>query len=300
MKLLQPGGCNALRACQQKRSLHHILAIALIFCGSLLFQSTSAQPFASDAEFVPGELVVQFKKGAAESQVLDAFQQAQMDVKRAILTSVMEREGHPGIDVVTTRLPVAQALRILSHHPAVAFAEPNWIYRRQAVANDAYYGSLWNLHGAYGINAPAAWDITTGSPGVAVGVVDQGLDPGHPDLASNIWLNPGDPTVNGVNEDNNWYWYTDLFFPITVRVDCTDDTHGWDFLNQNHTVYDRFDSPTDLSDGDDHGSHVAGIIGASGNTAIGVGGGNWDVCIVSSKCIGGGFGSLEDAGAALV
>jgi subtilisin family serine protease len=252
------------------------------------------QPARSSPAFIAGEVIVQFVPEASENQILDVFRRGQFKIKRVILTPVMQSQKHPGVNVVTTELKVEQAIAAVARHPAVAFAEPNWIYRHQAMPGDPGYGSQWGLNGSFGINAEAAWDISIGASSIAVGIVDQGLDFTHLDLRDNIWLNPGDPTENALNEDGNWYWYT-YFFGWTVRVDCTDDLHGWDFLNQNNTLYDAFDSPTDLSDGDDHGSHVAGILGATGNNGIGVTGVNWDVSVITSKFLGGGIGTLEDA-----
>jgi subtilisin family serine protease len=256
--------------------------------------AAGAQRFGPETRFVPGELLVQFRAGASDADVLDVFGRAQLAGKRLILTPRMAADQHPGINLVTTRLEVEEAVRVLAGHPAVAFAEPNWLYRTQVNASDPLWVYLWGLNGPNGANAPLAWDLSTGSDGVCVGVVDQGFEPEHADLRGNVWLNPGDSTANGVNEDGNWYWYT-YFWGTTVRVNCTDDLHGWDFLNQNNTIYDAWDSPTDLSDGDDHGTHVAGIIGAQANNGVGGVGVNWHVRLISAKFIGGGVGTLEDA-----
>ena len=66
------------------------------------------------------------------------------------------------------------------------------------------------------IDAPEAWDLTTGSAGVVVGVIDTGVDYNHPDLAANIWTNPGEIAGNGVDDDGNGF---------------VDDIHGYDFVN---------------------------------------------------------------------
>ena len=60
--------------------------------------------------------------------------------------------------------------------------------------NDPLYPSLW---GMAKIKASQAWDITTGS-NVVVGVIDAGVDYNHPDLAANIWTNPGEIANNGM------------------------------------------------------------------------------------------------------
>ena len=84
-----------------------------------------------------------------------------------------------------------------------------------------HFGLLWGLHntgqsvgGSAGtadadIDAPEAWDITTGSPATTVAIVDTGIEAGHPDLAPQIWSNPGETgagrETNGIDDDQNGY-----------------------------------------------------------------------------------------------
>ena len=86
----------------------------------------------------------------------------------------MQAEGHPGLHLGKTKLPVAQAVEILRKHPAVEFAEPNYVYQHQAVANDPYFagGYLWGMEGdasapanQYGSQAAEAWaQLAPGRP----------------------------------------------------------------------------------------------------------------------------------------
>jgi subtilisin family serine protease len=104
-----------------------------------------------------------------------------------------------------------------------------------------------------------------------VGVVDTGIDYTHPDLAANIWINPGEIASNGIDDDQNGY---------------IDDVRGIDtFNNDSNPMDDHF-----------HGTHVAGTIGAVGNNSTGVVGVNWTVKMIGCKFLGAG-GSGSTAGA---
>ena len=91
-----------------------------------------------------------------------------------------------------------------------------------------------------------AWKLArTSSAEVIVGVVDTGVDITHPDLAANIWTNPGETPGNGIDDDGNGY---------------VDDVNGYDFAGDNNNVNDT----------DAHGTHVAGTIAAAGKNGVGV------------------------------
>ncbi len=110
--------------------------------------------------------------------------------------------------------------------------------------NDPLYGSQYWLPR---INAPSAWDRTTGSRDVIVAVMDSGAGLSHPDLADNLYKNP-------------------------------DGTFGFNALAPG--------KPPEDDDSSFHGTHVAGIIGARGNNGIQVSGVNWNVRIVPVKVLG--------------
>ena len=121
------------------------------------------------------------------------------------------------------------------------------------------------------IDAPEAWDIGTGSTDVVVAVIDTGVDYTHPDLAANMWVNPGEIPDNGIDDDGNGY---------------DDDVYGYDFCN-----YDG-----DPFDDHYHGTHCAGTIGAIGNNSEGVAGVNWRVKIMALKFLDAtGSGWTDDA-----
>lgn len=181
---------------------------------------------------------------------------------------------------------VAQALQVLQGHPGVDYAEPDYWVEAAEVADDPAFadGSLWGMYGEdtsphrnrFGSGAAEAWRAGhVGARRVHVGVLDEGVKLDHPDLAGNTWINPAE-VHNGVDDDGNGY---------------VDDLHGWDFRNHDATVYD--------GRADDHGTHVAGTIGALGGNGIGVAGVSWRVTLVPAKFLGAAGGYISDAVRAL-
>jgi len=168
---------------------------------------------------------------------------------------------------------VRAAAALLRRQRCVVAAEPNWVYQHQEVANDPLLSSLWGLASTgFGTGADAVWaGGFIGSATVVVGVIDEGIQIAHPDLAANIWTNPYDP-VNGLDDDGNGY---------------VDDVHGWDFAGNSAAVF--------AAGADTHGTHVAGTIGAVGGNALGVVGVNWNVRLISGKFLGPTGGTTADA-----
>ena len=165
----------------------------------------------------------------------------------------------------------------------IAAIEPDFVINASVTPNDPSYPLLWGLNNTsqFGgtinadIDAPEAWNLTTGSRSVVIGVIDSGVDITHPDLAANIWTNPGEIPGNGIDDEGNGY---------------IDDVHGWDFVDNDNTP----------QDGAGHGTHVAGTIGAVGNNSVGVAGVNWQVSLMPVRFLGNdGSGSTSGAIAAI-
>ncbi len=174
---------------------------------------------------------------------------------------------------------VADVLGWAAATPAVAYVEPDFAIAPELFSGDPSFGSLWGLHntGQSGgladadIDAPEAWDVTTGSRSVVIAVIDTGVDYTHRDLAANIWRNPGEIPGDGIDNDGNGF---------------VDDVYGWDFANRD----------ADPMDDNGHGTHVAGTIGAVGGNGIGIVGVNWQVSIMALKFLSGsGSGSTSGA-----
>ncbi|MBA2389088.1 MAG: S8 family serine peptidase [Geodermatophilaceae bacterium] len=273
------------------RPLSLLCAGALAATGLALAAPATAAPTAPDAvspAAVADELLVGY--------VADASSASRQQARDGVFSSFAQRLVKAASDrseVELVRLPRGlnrdAAIATLQAHPAVAYAEPNWIYTHQATATDPYYtdGRLYGMYGnattpanQFGSQAGEAWGKgIIGSDEVYVGVIDEGIQFTHPDLDANVWTNPNDP-VDGVDNDGNGY---------------VDDTHGWDFFNDDNSVYDGGQNGNQ----DDHGTHVSGTIGAEANNGQGVVGVNWNVTLISGKFLGPAGGSTADAVVAL-
>ncbi len=186
----------------------------------------------------------------------------------------------PGVALLEA--PMSKRARLLQFarkHAAVKVVEPNALLTLHVTPSDDRFGSLWGLNntGQSGgtpdadIDAPEAWNITTGSRDVVIAVIDTGVDWTHPDLVANLWWNDREIPGNGIDDDGNGF---------------VDDVRGWDFV----------DNDADPMDINGHGTHVAGTIGAVGNNGFGVVGVSWNVTIMPLRFIGSnGRGSTSDA-----
>jgi PKD repeat protein len=138
---------------------------------------------------------------------------------------------------------------------------------RNTVPNDFSFTQQWSLNntgqtgGTPGadIDAELAWDISTGGltaagDTVVIAVIDGGFQLDHPDLIENYFKNRNEIPANGMDDDDNGY---------------IDDVSGWDAYGNDGVL------PLD-----NHGTHVAGIIAAKGNNAIGISGVNWNAQIL--------------------
>jgi subtilisin family serine protease len=235
-------------------------------------------------EHVGGQMLVQFRRGAADVDKVEALGRIGADMVDDIVMTHQRGDGKGDLHLV--RLPfglsVAAAMRDLQNERTIDFAEPNWVYHHQATSDDTHYtnGSLWGMYGdasspanAYGSQAAEAWAANhTNCSSVWVGIIDEGYMHSHEDLAANAGQNPREIAGNGVDDDNNGY---------------IDDVYGWDFDGNNNTVFDGVN--------DDHGTHVAGTIGGSGGNGKGVAGVCWSVKLINAKFLGTNGGTTANA-----
>jgi subtilisin family serine protease len=222
--------------------------------------------------YAPGELLVKHKSSvrAAATQ----YYRTQWDISTL--------RTFRAIGAQRVKLPkgmtVEAALEIYLEDPDVEYAEPNYYRYTCEIPDDTDFDLLWGLHntGQYvngtidvDIDAPEAWDITTGSSDIVIAVVDTGVDYRHPDLSDNMWSNTGE-TDDGIDDDGNGY---------------VDDVRGWDFMSNDS-------DPMDLNG---HGTHVSGIAAAKGNNATGIAGVSWTARIMPLRFLDAdGVGTVAD------
>ena len=238
---------------------------------------------ASSGEAFDGLLVSWAPTSTAEERA-NARAGLALNLRETIHTAAMKSSGAGVLEWVDLPpgLSDEQAIASISRRPGVSYVEKNWKLEAQATSNDPYFtnGNLWGMYGdasspanQFGSQASEAWEANrTGSNSVYVGIIDEGYQYTHPDLNANAGINTGEISGNRIDDDGNGY---------------VDDVYGWDFNGNNNTVYD--------GTGDDHGTHVAGTIGAKGGNGIGVAGVNWDVKLLSGKFLGANGGTTANA-----
>ena len=230
-----------------------------------------------DIPWNPTAIIVKFSSEAGEPLKDHAR-------RKVGLGSLRKFESVAGLELLDVRVGVDKALADI--RPYVEYAEPDYVLRPASTPSDPMFNQQWALHnigqsagGDLGtadadIDAPAAWDVTTGDPSFTVAMIDTGMQWTHPDLAANVWWNSGEVANNGIDDDANGY---------------VDDVRGWDFINDDN----------DPSDTNGHGTHTAGIVGAVGNNGIGIAGVAWSCKLMPLRFLGTGGGYTSDAVLAL-
>lgn len=167
------------------------------------------------------------------------------------LNTLLVEDNHGRINFVVADSSAGEPNALLAKWKLTSGVKSvQWDYRLvfYGAPNDAEYGKQWSLPR---IGMEEAWNQTTGGltasgDTIVVAIIDRGFDIQHPDLLPNLWINHGEIPGDGIDNDGNGF---------------ADDYHGWNFTE---------DSPEFPED--DHGTSVAGIIGATGNNGMGISG----------------------------
>jgi subtilisin family serine protease len=201
-------------------------------------------------------VIVRYEPGVSAAQRAEVREDVDATSARSLGLARTELLRLPG------GVPVAEAVRDLEGRGDVEFVQPDYLYAPEGVPNDSLFNVQWGLNNTgqavnghpagtpdADIDAPEAWDVTTGAASVIVGVVDTGFNTVHPDLSPNIFVNAAEAGgAPNVDDDGNGR---------------KDDVTGFDFVNDDGVVSD---------DVERHGSLVASVIGAKGGNGFGVSG----------------------------
>ena len=230
--------------------------------------ATGINPPPGTPEYMPGQVLVGVTPG----------QEVTFNAKVSAIGGTF---SNLGFGVYKVMLPpgmtVPGAIGLLYGQPGVTYAQPDYIGRWESTPNDPRFNEQWAMKnsgqtgGTPGadINATLAWDTTTGTRQTIVADLDSGSDFTHPDLAPNVWHNPGEIPGDGIDNDGNGF---------------VDDNIGWNFGENDNLPIDTVD----------HGTHTAGIIGARGNNALGVTGVNQNTQVMILR-----LGDLPSTSAAI-
>ncbi len=216
-------------------------------------------------DYTPNRVLVKLAPGVSKQEFSAILDGSKYEVEKVLV----RRLKIVSVKIIDSNISAAEALSAMRTNPWVEKAQlDHKLKQRDTFPDDGNFSGLWNLHntGQSGglidadIDAPEAWDITTGGitplgDSIVVAVVDGGCDLSHNDLVPNLWVNRNEIPGNNIDDDNNGY---------------VDDINGWDAYNSDGSV------PSNS-----HGTHVSGTIGAVGNNDLQVTGINWNIKIMS-------------------
>ena len=209
----------------------------------------------------PGRVWVRFKQ--PQGQALH---------ERASALAGVEVDALVGeLNAVIVKVAAGQEAHLaarLAARPDVAYALAIPRAQAQRIPNDEGYSRQWGLAA---IRAAEAWDVITGTREIVIAVVDTGVDLSHPDLAAQVWTNPGEVPGNGLDDDGNGK---------------VDDVHGWHFYQICSSTECYAMEDANVQDDHHHGTHVAGVAAAATDNRMGVAGVAWGARIMPVKVLG--------------
>ncbi len=261
------------------------IVVAAFFMSSVMLPYSTAFAASGSSPKVNKEksqIIVKYKDDSKADSVKEKVKKKQKLSK--IDTKKKNKRTKAELLEIGSSDDVNKVVTELKKDPNVQYAQPNYKLTPTSTPSDERFNEQWGLlndgqsigyvPGTPGvdINATAAWESGEGSPSVVIGVLDTGIDISHEDLKDNIYVNSKEIPGNGIDDDSNGY---------------IDDVKGYDFYNGDGSVFDSDSS-------EEHGTHVAGIIGASANNK-GIKGVAPNVKILPLKFIDNGTGYTSDA-----
>ena len=254
-----------------RRLLATVRGFLLGACAALLL------PAAASPEFPTDRLIVRLAGGAPAQTKSGADREALATRLSARAGELMRplRVMGDGAQVMqlfrrVTRAEVALLAARVGRDAEVLEILPDRLFFPALIPTDPLYAQQWALSAASGINAPAAWDVSTGSPNLIIGIVDTGKLP-HDDLAGR-WIG-GYDFVDDTNRSND----------SDGRDADASDPGDW------VTPAEAASGPLagcPTTDSRWHGTLMAGVIGAAANNAIGIAGINWNSRILPVRVVG--------------
>jgi hypothetical protein len=224
------------------------LLVGLALLGALSLTAQRTQP--GD---IPGDILVMLTPGGSAQAIADDLRLVEnipsgMRVDHEVSAPMriwLLKFDHQAVDQ-------DRMLDLVKRHPYVMMAQNDHPVSERNVPNDPQYNQQWHHQN---IASETAWQYSTGgitaTGDTIVVCIIEGANTQHPDLAANRWFNHAEIPNNGIDDDGNGY---------------VDDYRGWNPGGNNDNVYNG-----------NHGTQVAGMIGAVGNNGLGMVGANWDV-----------------------
>lgn len=227
--------------------------------------------YAQQLDYHQGQIIIQLEDDLKGEDWIKQWREIDGQASGLIINKQISKAANIYLlDFDYTKFHDNLMLRHLKRAAGLVNAQFNHFVKMRSVPNDALFSDQWQYinEGQSGgtpgadIDADLAWDVTTGGVTVTgdtivVAVLDDGHDLSHPDLQRNLWINHGEIPGNNIDDDNNGY---------------VDDYQGWSIITNDDDI-----------EGGDHGTPVAGIIGADGNNEIGVTGISWNVKVMVIK-----------------
>lgn len=252
-----------------------VIVLTLIVVTSAAAQATLLQTNANGP--LIDQIIVKYRATSPARQQLSLAPQVELkrlgEATGTTLAYVREMSGDAHVLRLAQRQTAAEVAQVadrLAALPEIEYAVPDRILHPLLTPNDAQYGSQWHYFDTYGIDAPAAWDITTGSADIVVAVIDTGIL-AHGDLAGR--------TVGGYD------FVTDSRIANDGTGRDADPSDPGDWITAAESSSGFF-LGCDVSGSSWHGSHVAGTIGAASNNNLGVAGINWNSKILPVRVLG--------------